>query len=141
MERKICSYAVDAVIVFQRVPGPTLAEVNLDELSANDRQTLFRRAGRTLHQIEQFGFSHFDAKASNWIVQSDEILGPRPILIDVDGIRRRRWIALGIERLLKSMRQHPQYTPEDSLNLCRGYAPYSQMVLPEKEDLATDAHR
>ena len=76
-----------------------------------------------LRAIEKFGFSHFDAKASNWIVLHDEKRGPTPILIDVDGIRRRQWIALGIQRLLKSMHENPHYTPADSLSLCQGYAP------------------
>ena len=33
--------------------------------------------------------------------------------------------SLLIERLLKSMRKHPQYTPADSLALCRGFAPFA----------------
>jgi hypothetical protein len=50
------------------------------------------------------------------------------VLIDVDGVRRRRWIALGIQRLLRSMKEHPHYTPADSLALCRGYAPHAKFV-------------
>ena len=53
------------------------------------REMLFRRIGRILRRVEQQGFSHFDAKASNWIVRDDEKLGPGPVLIDVDGVRQR----------------------------------------------------
>jgi hypothetical protein len=88
---------------------------------------LFRRTGRILRRIEKAGFSHFDAKASNWIIYQDDVTGPQPILVDVDGIRRRQWIALGIQRLLRSMRDHPQYTPADSLALCQGYAPHARL--------------
>ncbi len=49
------------------------------------------------------------------------------MLIDVDGVRRRQWIALGIRRLLRSMREKVQYTPEDSLALCLGYAPFTRV--------------
>ena len=53
------------------------------------------------------------------------------MLIDIDGIRQRRWVALGIRRLLKSMHKHPQYTPADSLALCQGYAPFTRVTQEE----------
>ena len=137
MERRRLGYVVDTVIVFERVPGPTLATVDLDALPAERRDMLFRRTGRILRRIETLGFSHFDAKASNWIVRADDRRGESPVLIDIDGIRQRQWVALGIQRLLKSMRGHAQYTPADSLALCQGYAPFSRLaaeVRPEEPD-------
>jgi tRNA A-37 threonylcarbamoyl transferase component Bud32 len=125
MQKRLFGYITDSVIVFERVPGATLAHVDLDRMNADKREMLLRRTGRILRQIDDLGLSHFDAKASNWIVLEDEKLGPRPVLVDVDGIRFRRWQALGIERLLRAMRDHPQYTPADSLELCQGYAPFS----------------
>jgi tRNA A-37 threonylcarbamoyl transferase component Bud32 len=134
MQKRTLGYITDAVFVQERVAGATLGTVDLNSMDAEARDMLFRRTGRILRQIEWFGMSHFDAKASNWIVQEDPKLGPRPVLIDVDGIRNRRWAALGIDRLLRSMREHPQYTAADSLSLCRGYAPYSRTLVEEKED-------
>jgi tRNA A-37 threonylcarbamoyl transferase component Bud32 len=125
LEKRSLGYVTDAVILFERVEGPTLASVDLDTIPAGERERLFRRTGGILRMIDNLGLAHFDAKASNWIVSFDEKLGPRPIMIDVDGIRARRWVALGIERLLRSMREHAQYTPADSLALCQGYAPFS----------------
>lgn len=127
MERRRLGYVVDTLIVFERVPGPTLAKADLDVIAPARRDMLFRRTGRILRKIESLGFSHFDAKASNWIVMPDAKCGESPVLIDIDGIRQRRWIALGIQRLLKSLRSHPQYTPVDSLALCQGYAPWTRM--------------
>ena len=48
-------------------------------------------------------------------------------MIDVDGVRKLNvWlVAWGVQRLLRDMRQHPQYTPADSLSLCQGYAPFA----------------
>jgi tRNA A-37 threonylcarbamoyl transferase component Bud32 len=129
LEKRTLGYVTDSMIVFEKIPGPTLASVDLDSLGPHERDMLFRRTGKILNQIDSRGLSHFDAKASNWIVSRDEKLGPRPILIDVDGVRARRWIALGIQRLLRSMREHPQYTPADSLALCRGYAPFSRALV------------
>ena len=125
MQKRRFGYITDSVIVFERVPGPTLAHVDLDMIEPKQREMLLRRTGRILRKIDDLGLSHFDAKASNWIVLEDEKLGPTPVLVDVDGIRFRRWQMLGISRLLRAMRDHPQYTPGDSLELCQGYAPFS----------------
>jgi hypothetical protein len=130
-EKRTLGYVTDALIVFERISGPTLASVDLDAIRPKRRDMLFRRTGRILRLIERFGFSHFDAKSSNWILMSDDTRGETPVLIDPDGIRRRQWIALGIERLLRSMRKHPQYTPADSLALCQGYAPWSRFEREE----------
>jgi hypothetical protein len=127
MERRTLGYVTDAIYICERVPGATLAHADLASLTSERRDLLFQRTGKILRDIEHFGFSHFDAKASNWIVFDDDRRGPTPVLIDVDGIRRRRWIALGIRRLLKSMHENAQYAPQDSLALCRGYAPYARM--------------
>jgi len=127
MERRVMGYVVDQAIVFERVPGKTLATTNLDLLDAEERRTLFHRCGRILRRIEEIGYSHFDSKASNWIVSPDEVRGPTPVLVDVDGVRFYRWTTFGIQRLLRSMREHRQYTPADSLALCRGYAPFTRI--------------
>jgi tRNA A-37 threonylcarbamoyl transferase component Bud32 len=133
MENRKFGYMTDAIVIFERVPGPTLATADLDALPSPARDMLFRRTGRLLRRIDQLGFAHFDAKASNWIVFTDPHRGPMPVLIDPDGIRRRRWLALGIRRLLRSMQEHPQYTIPDSLALAQGYAPRARMFKPEDE--------
>jgi tRNA A-37 threonylcarbamoyl transferase component Bud32 len=143
-EKRRFGYVVDTLIIFERVPGPTLWTIDLDALASEDRERLFRRTGHILRQLERFGFAHFDAKASNWIVRPDPALGASPVLIDVDGVRRRQWIALGIRRLLRSMREKKQYTPEDSLALCLGYAPFTRVQREDPcpncgEDLGDDA--
>ena len=127
MERRSLGYVTDAIYICERVPGATLAHADLDTIADDQRDRLFHRTGKILSEIERFGFSHFDAKASNWIVFEDDRLGPTPVLIDIDGIRRRQWVALGIRRLLKSMHENKQYAPRDSLALCRGYAPHARL--------------
>src|SRR5439155_16500956 len=79
------------------------------------------------------GFTHFDAKSTNWIIHDDPLVGPTPILVDVDSVRHYLWSAEGIRRLLRSMKDHLQYTPQDSLALCQGYAPRARIV---REDAA-----
>ncbi len=127
MEKRIGGYVVDAMLISELVPGDTLAHADLSAFPQTLRVQLFRRVGHLLRQIEKLGYSHFDAKASNWIVYPDEKRGPTPILIDVDGIRRRNWVALGILRLLKSMHENKHYAPDDSLALCQGYAPFAPL--------------
>ncbi len=147
LERRRWGYVTDAIIVFERVTGTTLGEADLDVMPAAARQTLFFRTGRLLRRIERHGFKHWDAKSTNWMVRPDERRGPDPLLIDVDGIRRLVGQGEGIRRLLESMRDHPQYTPEDSLMLCRGYAPRARIDAgdsqsePLEEDSAADEER
>ncbi|MGD0460974.1 MAG: lipopolysaccharide kinase InaA family protein [Tepidisphaeraceae bacterium] len=134
MQKRTLGYITDSVIVFERVAGSTLAAADLDAMSADDRDRLMRRTGGVLRGIDQLGLGHFDAKASNWIVREDEKTGSQPVLVDVDGIRFRPWTALGISRLLRSMRDHPQYTVEDSLALCQGYAPFSRTEIRQEAE-------
>jgi tRNA A-37 threonylcarbamoyl transferase component Bud32 len=137
MEKRSHGYIVDSVSVFEFVRGPNFRRIDLDSLSPDQRENLFRRAGRILRTIDNTGMSHFDAKASNWIIRQDEHLGPSPVLIDTDAVRFRHWPALGIERLLRSMKEHEQYTPADSMALCQGYAPYAPLATDEEEDKET----
>jgi tRNA A-37 threonylcarbamoyl transferase component Bud32 len=125
MQKRAFGYITDSILVLEQVEGEVLAHASLDAMDETQREMLLRRTGRILRQIDDLGLSHFDAKATNWIVQQDAMLGARPIIVDADGIRFRRWRALGIERLLRAMRDHPQYTVADSLALCQGYAPFS----------------
>ncbi len=129
MEKKFLGYATDMLIVFERIPGDVLAQIDLDALDPKNRGRLFTRVGRVLRRIEMLGFTHFDAKSTNWIVfPGPGDSGPLPVLLDLDGIRHYRWRMAGLERLLRAMQRHPQYTPADSYALCKGYAPYARLV-------------
>jgi hypothetical protein len=133
MEKRAFGYVTDGIIIFERVPGTTLYQLDLDTLSGEQRETLFHRAGGALRRLERSGLAHYDAKSTNWIVHMDERLGPMPIMIDLDGIRPLSFKlqTFGIRRLLRAMRQHAQYTPADSLALCRGFAPFSPIPIEE----------
>jgi tRNA A-37 threonylcarbamoyl transferase component Bud32 len=143
VERRTLGYVTDGLIVFERVPGAALHKADLDAMTPAARDTLLRRVGRVLRRIDDSGFAHFDAKSSNFIALDDARLvgsiGPTPVMVDMDGIRRRRWVGLGVERLLRAMKQHPQYTPADSLAICQGYAPFSPTFHePKTEDEVDD---
>lgn len=129
IEKRKLGLVVDALLVFERVPGRTLDQVDLDAMSPEDRRTMFFRTGRILRIIERTGLTHTDAKSTNWIIQPDEQAGPTPVLIDAYGIRPLTFFTtlMGLHRLLRAMRQHPQYTPTDSLDLCRGFTPWSRI--------------
>ena len=116
------------IFIAQRVEGSTLAQQDLSTLAPAARRDLFFRCGRILRTIERRGYCHFDPKSSNWIIAMDPLHGPWPTLVDLDGVRPYRWDGFGVQRLLRSMKEHPQYTPEDSFWLCRGYAPHAPLV-------------
>lgn len=129
MERRNFGYVTDTLILYERVAGTLLSKLDFNAMDAPSRETLFRRLGRTLRRLEDGGLAQFDAKSTNWMIVDDPKLGPVPVVIDVDGVGRS-WATIraapAIERLLRSMRDHPQYTRADSLALCRGYAPYAR---------------
>lgn len=135
MEKKIAGYALDGVIIFERVPGTRLDQVDFDSLRARDRDTLFRRSGRTTRKIELGDLAHYDAKTTNWIVYGSPTGQPLPIIIDVDGVRplTNGLVSFGVRRLLRALRQHPQFTPVDSLAVCQGYAPFARGLIRESE--------
>ena len=133
MEKRTLGYLTDAVIVFEKVTGPTMATVDLDLLESESRELLLQRCGQMLRKLEAAGLYHWDAKASNFMVQMDDPTGPLPLLVDVDGIRNHWGVGEGMRRLLLSMMDRPQYTPRDSLILCRGYAPFAPMTQTETQ--------
>jgi tRNA A-37 threonylcarbamoyl transferase component Bud32 len=128
MERRHLGYVTDTLIVYERVGGTVLALLDLDALDERSRDSLFRRLGRALRRLEDGGLAQFDAKSTNWMIIDDPKLGPVPVVIDVDGVRDAGASTAPIQRLLRSMKDHPQYTPADSLALCQGYAPYARMM-------------
>ena len=127
MQRKTGPIVQDALLVSEMVPGTILARLSLASLSTAHRRTLLHRCGATLRRIEQFGLSHFDAKSYNWIVTTDPDGSPRPVMIDLDGIRRYRWQGRGMERLVRAIRQHSDRTDADLVHLARGYAPFARL--------------
>ncbi|HEY7090213.1 MAG TPA: lipopolysaccharide kinase InaA family protein [Tepidisphaeraceae bacterium] len=133
MERSVMGYVADAVVIFERVPGQPLDKMDLDAMNAHDREMLFHRAGRTLRRIEQTGLAHTDAKSTNWIVYDAPGIGPLPVMIDPYGIRPLTFFLqlMGIRRLLRAMKLHPEYTPADSLALCQGFAPFAGRFVQE----------
>jgi tRNA A-37 threonylcarbamoyl transferase component Bud32 len=135
MEKRSMGYVTDNLLIFEAVPGQPLDAIDLDRLSPQDRETLFRRCGRILRRLDELRLSHFDPKSSNWIIHPDDKLGPFPVLVDVDGVRFYPWTAFGIRRLLRSMKHHPQYTVEDSKHLCQGYAPFAMLGVEDAETI------
>jgi hypothetical protein len=141
MERRIMGYPVESVAVFEKVPGTPLNQVDLSIMSLDEREMFFFRCGRVLRRIEDTGLSHTDAKSSNWIVYRPDVktdtlqqtTGARPILVDAYGIRNLNYFLqlFGIHRLLRAMKDHPEYTPLDSLHICQGFSPRS--TVPEDQ--------
>lgn len=126
LEQRTLGYVTDNLIVFEKVRGPTLAKIRLDELNNDERTTLFHRAGALLRRLEAVGLYHWDAKSTNWMVQLDDPTGPFPLLVDVDGVRNHWGTGEGLRRLRGTLGLHKQYTPEDEAALLRGYRPFGK---------------
>ena len=124
MERRILGHAVDQILVCERIEGPDLVGADLDALSDRARGDLFFAAGRMLRRIEDAGLFLYDAKGTNWMVPSPPRPGAAVLLVDTDGVRRRRVGRGGVQRLLRSVREHRQYRPQDQRHLLAGYRPF-----------------
>jgi tRNA A-37 threonylcarbamoyl transferase component Bud32 len=120
MERRKHGRLLEQLFVAERVPGNTLSSFKLDSMSEIPRRDLFIACGQAIAVIESKGWTHFDTKTTNWIVFQD---GPRytPVMIDCDGMRTYPWRGAGIERLTRSLRQHPQHRSTDLDALSEGY--------------------
>lgn len=121
IEHRRGARVVDQLLICERVPGDTLARVDLDGLPDAARFSLLRDAGRVLRRIESFGFTHADAKNTNWIAWTDGRDRILPVLIDLDGIRFYRWRGLGYERFVRAMKLHPHARSNDLDAIAAGY--------------------
>ena len=123
VERRRLGVVVDAVGVYERVPGPTLHDVGLNSLDAGRRHTLLVHVGKTLRALANRGLGHFDAKGVNWIAFDDPAAGLLPVMIDCDGVRpaRRDHGRRGMARFLRSLREHPDATDADAAAVGEGF--------------------
>lgn len=132
------------VAVFEHVPGSTIFHANLDALASDTRRALFWRVGATLRRIEELGFSHRDAKTTNWIiyerhgrrsavqdsppsastVHAGAAVDLVPVMLDCYGVRRLGGAGTGLDRFLRALVRHPQCRGVDVTSVCHGYAPY-----------------
>ena len=108
----------EGVGIYLRVPGETLADVDLERLA--DRERTLREVGRVLRETASLGWTHLDAKSTNWMITP----AGDPVIIDCDGLRRavlRRQPRRGLERLLRALREHPQYREHDEIAVLAGF--------------------
>jgi hypothetical protein len=122
MEKRTLGYVTDAMVVFERIEGQTLSSPKVRTHGPDAYHTLLFRVGRLLRRLEDAGLYLYDSKAENWIVKEDPQLGLMPIIIDVDGVRSI-YQGGGIERLQRSLRQLPTFTPSDERVVFAGYSP------------------
>ena len=120
MERRHRGRLLDQLFLAERVPGTTLAAFDLDSISNDARKALLMACGQSLADIERRGWTHFDAKTTNWIVFADAN-SHVPVLIDCDGMRTYRWRGAGIQRLIRALSQHPAHRQADIEALLSGY--------------------
>ncbi len=121
LERRVGIRLIDQMAVYAAVRGTVLSDFDLDALDDATRGRLLARCGAILRRIESFGFGHFDAKSSNWMIWTDCDQEPRPVLIDADGVRGYPYPGKGIARLARAMTHHRHYRQADRDWLFSGY--------------------
>lgn len=113
----------DRWMVKEACPWPRLSEVHLDDWPDEHRRQFFWRLGRYIREMDDTLLYHPRLLSASFCVRMDEKLGLMPVLADVVPIRARRGNQWSLPPLLASMKENEAYTPQDSLWICRGYAP------------------
>ena len=78
----------DTLLVTEPVAGAKLSDWLRGDPPARQRRQLARKLARMIRRMHDAGFSHRDLKAPNILVVSGGTCGPRPVLIDLDGVKR-----------------------------------------------------
>ena len=77
----------DTLLVTELVAGIPLSEWLRRGPPASERRQLVRALAQMLCRMHDAGFSHRDLKAPNILVAPCGSCGPRPVLVDLDGVR------------------------------------------------------
>ena len=123
MEKRSGPLIIDNLALFEFVPGQTIFHSNLAGYSETARSQLFRSVGAILRDLERHGFSHRDAKTTNWIIFSEGLGELCPVMLDCYGVRRWGVAGAGLDRFLRALARHPQFRAQDATCVCNGYAP------------------
>jgi len=126
LEKRVCGYVTDGIVVFERIPGRALSETRYWKEDPDRYRTLLLRCGRMLRRMEESGLYFYDSKTTNWVVREYEGNDPLPLLVDVEGVRIFNQGG-GVRRLLRSLRESPdgEFEPADGAALLRGYFPFA----------------
>jgi hypothetical protein len=77
----------DTILATEPVAGVPLSEWLRSDPSARQRRQLTRTLAQMIRRLHDAGFSHRDLKAPNILVVQRSACGPRPVLVDMDGVR------------------------------------------------------
>ncbi|MCX5682707.1 MAG: hypothetical protein NT049_03380 [Planctomycetota bacterium] len=77
----------DTLLVTEPVAGMPLSEWLRQNPPARERRQLIRALAQMVRRMHDSGFSHRDLKAPNILVVARGACGPRPVLVDLDGVR------------------------------------------------------
>jgi len=96
------------------------------EPPAAQRRRVTRNLALMLRRLHAAGFSHRDLKAPNILIAGTDADGPRPVLVDLDGLRLGRWVsprrrAQNLMRLSVSLDEWGVARQTDRLRFLRAY--------------------
>jgi tRNA A-37 threonylcarbamoyl transferase component Bud32 len=77
----------DTLLATEPVAGVPLSEWLRHDPPARERRQLVRALAQMVRRMHDAGFSHRDLKAPNILVAPRGACGPRPVLVDLDGVR------------------------------------------------------
>jgi tRNA A-37 threonylcarbamoyl transferase component Bud32 len=116
----------DTLLVTEPVAGTKLSDWLRGGPPARARRQLVRSLAQMIRRMHDAGFSHRDLKAPNILVVSRGPCGPRPVLVDLDGLRAGLGVSTGrrtkdLMRLSVSLDEWGVARQTDRLRFLRAY--------------------
>lgn len=139
-ERRCCRWLIESYFMSEEIPEARTVWEHRKDSEPGRRHILARALGRTLARVHDAGFSHSDPNFSNFLVRGKLSASTELVAIDLDGIRRKRFIsprlaAKDLYRLVRYME------PDERLWFVAQYCRARQMRIdPRQFDALCQRH-
>ena len=140
LERRCGPFLLGSILITETVPAVSLWEFFRTWLATPPRgdtaltaveqyqlaQKVLWQLGRVVQRLHDCRFAHRDLKATNLMVRWSPGADPEVVLVDLDGLTRRRWLTSrrrfqGLMRMNVSLLQCPEVNHAGRLRMLLGY--------------------